>query len=140
MLTLRDNADITSDGPVIGGNKIKVGLRVDIEGFKYRLPAVVSDVRILEKLKVMDIFQSSLLIKCINKIDLSNRQNIENLVQNSFLARTLNLPLNFIHNKIKAISQNSILCKYIDHLILFNLLGTAYYYYILCLLLLWGYL
>lgn len=48
MLTLKDKAEITKDAPVIGGNKIKVGLRVDIEGFKYRLPAVVSDVRILE--------------------------------------------------------------------------------------------
>jgi hypothetical protein len=51
MLTLKDTADITKDGPVIGGNKIKVGLRVDIEGFKYRLPAIVSDVRIIDKNK-----------------------------------------------------------------------------------------
>lgn len=48
LLTLKDTADVTKDGLVIGGNKIKVGLRVDIEGFKYRLPAVVADVRILE--------------------------------------------------------------------------------------------
>jgi hypothetical protein len=48
LLTLQDTAEITDDGPVIGGNKIKVGLRVDIEGFNYRLPAVVADVRIKE--------------------------------------------------------------------------------------------
>ncbi|MEW5821358.1 MAG: DUF4330 domain-containing protein [Cyanobacteriota bacterium] len=45
MLTLKDIAEVTDDGYVIGGNKIKVGLRVDIEGFNYRLPAVVADVR-----------------------------------------------------------------------------------------------
>lgn len=49
LLTLKDTADVTDDGLVIGGNKIKVGLRVDIEGFKYRLPAVVADIRILEE-------------------------------------------------------------------------------------------
>lgn len=48
MLTLKDKAVITDDGPVIGGNKIKVGLKVDFEGFDYRLPGVVSDVRVLE--------------------------------------------------------------------------------------------
>lgn len=48
LVTLSDMAEITDDGPVIGGNKVKVGLRVDIEGFKYRLPAVVADVRIKE--------------------------------------------------------------------------------------------
>lgn len=49
LVTLKDEAVITDDGPVIGGNKIKVGLKVDIEGFKYRLPAIVSDVRIKEE-------------------------------------------------------------------------------------------
>lgn len=49
MVTLKDTAEITDDGPAIGGNKIKVGLKVDFEGFKYRLPGVVSDVRILDK-------------------------------------------------------------------------------------------
>ena len=46
-ITLKDTAEITDDGPVIGGNKIKTGLRVDFEGFNYRLPGVVSDVRVL---------------------------------------------------------------------------------------------
>lgn len=48
IITLSDTAEITTDGPVIGGNKIKVGLKVDIEGFKYRLPGVVADVRVKE--------------------------------------------------------------------------------------------
>lgn len=48
-VTLKDNAIITEDGPVIGGNKIKIGLPITIEGFKYRLSGVVSDVRVDEE-------------------------------------------------------------------------------------------
>jgi len=50
-ITLKDNAQITADGAVIGGNKIKIGLPVDIEGFNYRLSGSVSDVRVLEEEK-----------------------------------------------------------------------------------------
>lgn len=45
MVVLKDKALITADGPVIGGNKIKTGLLVTLEGYKYRLNGVVSDVR-----------------------------------------------------------------------------------------------
>ena len=47
FVTLTDNATVTEDGPVIGGNKIKIGLPVTLEGQKYRLSGTVSDVRIL---------------------------------------------------------------------------------------------
>lgn len=45
-VTLKDDAIITKDGAVIGGNKIKIGLPITIEGFKYRLNGTVSDVRV----------------------------------------------------------------------------------------------
>lgn len=45
-VTLKDDAIITKDGAVIGGNKIKIGLPITIEGFKYRLNGIVSDVRV----------------------------------------------------------------------------------------------
>ena len=48
LVTLTDKATITADGPVIGGNKIKTGLLVTLEGYKYRLNGVVSDVRVLK--------------------------------------------------------------------------------------------
>ena len=48
-ITLKDNAQVTADGAVIGGNKIKIGLPVDLEGFNYRMSGTVSDVRILEE-------------------------------------------------------------------------------------------
>jgi len=47
-VTLKDDAIITKDGAVIGGNKIKIGLPITIEGFKYRLNGTVSDVRVKE--------------------------------------------------------------------------------------------
>lgn len=49
IVTLKDEAHITDDGPVVGGNKIKIGLPVDLEGFNYRLSGVVSDVKIIEE-------------------------------------------------------------------------------------------
>jgi len=48
-VTLKDDALITKDGAVIGGNKIKIGLPITIEGFKYRLSGIVSDVRVKNK-------------------------------------------------------------------------------------------
>lgn len=48
-VTLKDKAQITNDGAVIGGNKIKIGLPVDLEGFNYRLGGMVSDVKIIEE-------------------------------------------------------------------------------------------
>lgn len=48
-ITLKDKAQITADGAVIGGNKIKIGLPVDLEGFDYRLSGMVSDVKVIEE-------------------------------------------------------------------------------------------
>jgi hypothetical protein len=45
LITVEDKALITDDGPVIGGNKIKIGLPVSLEGYNYRVYGVVSDVR-----------------------------------------------------------------------------------------------
>ena len=43
-----ENAKITKDGAVLGGNKIKIGLPVTLEGPSYKLNGTVSDVRILQ--------------------------------------------------------------------------------------------
>lgn len=48
-ITLKDFAQITTDGAVIGGNKIKIGLPVDLEGFNYRLGGSVTDIKIIEE-------------------------------------------------------------------------------------------
>jgi hypothetical protein len=48
-VTLKDKAFITNDGPVIGGNKIKIGLIVTLEGSDYRLNGLVSGLRILPR-------------------------------------------------------------------------------------------
>lgn len=47
LVTVTDKAQITSDGAVVGGNKIKIGLPVDIEGYNYRLSGIVSDVKVI---------------------------------------------------------------------------------------------
>ena len=49
IVTLTDEALITSDGYVIGGNKIKVGNQIELEGFNYRLNGKVINIYSLNK-------------------------------------------------------------------------------------------
>lgn len=51
VITLREHAQLTEDAIVLGGNKIKVGVPIDIEGFKYRLRGTIVDVRLVESSK-----------------------------------------------------------------------------------------
>ncbi len=44
LVTVQDNAKITKDGAVVGGNKIKIGLPVTLEGVDYKLNGVVSNI------------------------------------------------------------------------------------------------
>ena len=46
IVTVNDVAKITKDGAVVGGNKIKIGLPVTLEGEKYRFNGTISDIRI----------------------------------------------------------------------------------------------
>lgn len=45
LVTISDQAEVTKDGFVIHGNKIKVGNQVELESFKYRVQGVVLDIR-----------------------------------------------------------------------------------------------
>lgn len=44
VFTIKDKALLTDDGIVMGGNKIKVGIPIELEGFKYRLTGTVAEV------------------------------------------------------------------------------------------------
>jgi hypothetical protein len=44
LVTITDQAEITAEGYVVRGNKIKVGNQIDLEGFKYRVQGVVVDL------------------------------------------------------------------------------------------------
>lgn len=63
LIVLTDTAKITKDGAVVGGNKIKIGLPITIEGRDYRFSGVVSD------LKVVHLTEDELLNKSINSTD-----------------------------------------------------------------------
>lgn len=47
VITLEDTAKITKDGAVVGGNKIKIGLPITLEGEDYRFNGIVSDLKLL---------------------------------------------------------------------------------------------
>lgn len=48
LVTVKDSAKITDDGAVAGGNKIKIGLPVTLEGMDYRFSGVVSNISVNE--------------------------------------------------------------------------------------------
>ena len=52
IVTLVDDAKITKDGAVVGGNKIKIGMPIVLEGFNYRVGGTISNVQILEDKEV----------------------------------------------------------------------------------------
>ena len=54
IITITDTAKITKDGAVVGGNKIKMGLPVTLEGEKYKFNGTISDVRVSTNVKIED--------------------------------------------------------------------------------------
>lgn len=54
VVTITDMAKITKDGAVVGGNKIKMGLPVTLEGETYKFNGTISDVRVTSETKVED--------------------------------------------------------------------------------------
>ena len=54
IVTITDTAKITKDGAVVGGNKIKLGLPVTLEGEKYKFNGTISDVRVSSEIKIED--------------------------------------------------------------------------------------
>ena len=54
VVTITDTAKITKDGAVLGGNKIKMGLTVTLEGNNYKFNGTISDVRVTSKNDIED--------------------------------------------------------------------------------------
>ncbi len=54
IVTITDTAKITKDGAVVGGNKIKMGLPVTLEGESYKFNGTISDVRVTNTADVQD--------------------------------------------------------------------------------------
>ena len=48
VVTLTDIAKITKDGAVVGGNKIKMGLPITLEGADYKFTGSVSDLKVID--------------------------------------------------------------------------------------------
>ena len=49
LLTLEGKATITENGPVLGNNKVKIGMPFELEGFNYNFNASVIDIRIKDQ-------------------------------------------------------------------------------------------
>lgn len=48
VVTLTDKAKITKDGAVVGGNKVKLGLPITLEGAEYKFTGTVSDIKVVD--------------------------------------------------------------------------------------------
>ena len=59
IITITDIAKITKDGAVVGGNKIKMGLPVTLEGETYRFNGIISDVRVSSETDIKDSGENS---------------------------------------------------------------------------------
>ena len=63
VVTLTDTAKITKDGAVVGGNKVKMGLPITLEGVDYKFNGTVSNITVTHDDMKGDIDTN------INKID-----------------------------------------------------------------------
>lgn len=58
IVTVVDEAKITKDGAVVGGNKIKMGLPITLEGKNYKFNGTVSDLQILSETPIQPSTQT----------------------------------------------------------------------------------
>lgn len=63
VVTLTDKAKITKDGAVVGGNKVKMGLPITLEGADYKFNGTVADIKVTHDDIKEDVNSN------INKID-----------------------------------------------------------------------
>lgn len=49
LVTLVDTAKITEDGAVVGGNKLKIGVPIVLEGKNYKLNGTISNIQVLQE-------------------------------------------------------------------------------------------
>ncbi len=52
LITLVDTGKITDDGVVVGGNKLKIGVPIVLEGKNYKLNGTLSDVVVLDEKEI----------------------------------------------------------------------------------------
>ena len=55
IATVMDTAKMTKDGAVVGGNKIKIGLPITLEGKDYKFNGTVSNIQVLTPQQVEEI-------------------------------------------------------------------------------------
>lgn len=60
IVTLVDTAKITKDGAVVGGNKIKIGLPITLEGKDYRFNGTVSDLKTIPGIDQKEVINNEL--------------------------------------------------------------------------------
>ncbi len=70
-----DEAKITADGAVAGGNKIKIGTPIVLEGYNYRTGGTISNVQVLTD---KDVFIINEQLRQIKAAESKEAKAIEN--------------------------------------------------------------
>ena len=65
-VTLTDTAKITKDGAVVGGNKVKIGLPITLEGRDYKFTGTVADIQIINETENKELNKT---IQSVNTAD-----------------------------------------------------------------------
>ena len=65
-VTLTDTAKITKDGAVVGGNKVKIGLPITLEGRDYKFTGTVADIQIMNETENAELNKT---IQSVNTAD-----------------------------------------------------------------------
>lgn len=60
IVTLTDTAKITKDGAVVGGNKIKIGLPITLEGKDYKFNGTVSNIQVIQGTETNSVINNQL--------------------------------------------------------------------------------
>ena len=58
IITLEDTAKIAKDGAVVGGNKIKMGLPITLEGQNYKFSGIVSNLQLVPSVDNHDVINN----------------------------------------------------------------------------------
>lgn len=80
LVTLVDKAKITEDGAVVGGNKLKIGVPIVLEGKDYKLNGTISAISVVEDAKTLEAIKKIQSVK--------NSQELAEMIQKNLKGST----------------------------------------------------
>lgn len=83
IVSVVDIGKITNDGPVIGGNKIKMGMPITLEGMDYKFNGTVSNIELVRDNPILE------------KKDIKGKVKFKDEVKSEFIKKKYKNPIKF---------------------------------------------